>query len=185
MGSSMNLEILKLLNPKSARLDGACGGVPAITIDDINYACAGTKQLGLDLLLAKVCGDRSAQNQAFYGLYQAVIQLAVDNKWKIRRNGKEKIRALTQLIIFELTALPRCPICHGTKHDKQLKPCRTCRGTGVYRITESQRAKALGIAPSTWQRVWAFRYTEVMSLATIYETDALRIIGKKFKRCLI
>lgn len=181
----MNPEILKLLNPKSVRLDGTCGGIPTITTEDINCACAGAGQLGLDLLLAKVCGDRSAQHQAFYGLYQAVIQLAVDNKWKIRRNGEEKIRALTQLIIFELTALPRCPICHGTQHDKQLKLCRTCRGTGFYRITESQRAKALGIAPSTWQRVWAFRYTEVLSLATTFEADALRIIGRKFKQHLI
>jgi len=180
----MNPEIFKLLNPKTSRLDGACGGVPTITAEDINAACAGADKIGLDLLLAKVCGDRSAQTRAFYSLYQEVIKLSIDNKWKIREKGEEKIRGLTQLILFELTTALRCPNCNGTKYNKKLKLCKACNGTGLYKIKETQRAKALNIAPSTWQRVWCFRYAEVMALVTTYEVNALRSIGEKLKRDL-
>jgi len=180
----MNPEMLKLLNPKTTRMDGMGGARPMVTVDDINAACAGSNQAGLDILLAKICADRSAQNRAFYSLYQNIVQLAVDNRWKIREKGQEKIRGLTQLVLFELTTNPRCPKCNGTKYNKQLKPCKACNGTGFYKIKETQRARALGINASTWKRVWAFRYAEVLSLVATYEAEALRSIGKKLKHDL-
>jgi len=180
----VNPELLKLLNPKTARLDGASGGVPEITTDDINAACAGADQVGLDLLLSKVCDDRAAQHRAFYSLYQEVIQLAVDHRWKIREKGHEKIRSLTQLVLFELTAAPRCPRCRGTKYDKRLRPCKVCDGSGFYRIRNAQRARALGISASTWKRVWAYRYADVLLLISNHEAAALNNIGRKLKRDL-
>lgn len=180
----MNPELLRLLNPKTARLDGVNRGLPMITTDDINSACAGADQIGLDLLLSKVCDDRAAQHRAFYSLYQEVVQLAVDKHWKIREKGQEKIRSLTQLILFELTAAPRCPKCNGTKFNKRLRPCRSCNGTGFYKIRDAQRARALGINSSTWNRVWAYRYAEVLSLILNHETNALKSIGQKLKRDL-
>lgn len=180
----MNPEILKLLNPRTARLDGASRGLPEITTDDINAACADADQIGLDLLLSKICNDRAAQHRAFYSLYQEVIQLAVDRKWKIREKGHEKIRSLVQLILFELTTAPRCPKCNGTRYDRRLRPCKACDGTGFYKIKNSQRARALGINSSTWGRVWVYRYADVLSLISNHETSALKSIGKKLKRDL-
>lgn len=180
----MNPEILRLLNPKTARLNGVSRGVPEITTDDVNGACAGADQVGLDLLLSRVCDDRVAQHRAFYSLYQEVIQLAADRRWKIRKKGQEKIRSLTQLILFELTAAPRCPKCNGTKYNKRLRPCSACCGTGFYKIKSSQRARALGISSSTWKRVWAYRYAEVLLLISNHEADALRNIGEKLKQDL-
>ena len=180
----MNPEILRLLNPKTVRLDGANRGVPDLTTDDVNAACAGADQIGLDLLLTQICDDRTAQHRAFYGLYQEVIQFAVHHRWKIREKGQEKIRSLIQLILFELTVTPRCPSCHGTKYNKRLRPCNACNGTGFYKIKNSQRAKALGINASTWKRVWAHRYADVLSLVANHESDALKNIGKKLKRDL-
>ena len=177
----MNPELLKLMNPKTTRMDGAGGGVPTLTTDDINAACAGADQIGLDMLLAKVCTDRQAQKRAFYSLYQDIVQIAVDRHWKIREKGQDKIRSLTQLIIFELTNTPRCSKCNGTKFNRNLKPCKPCDGTGFYRIKDAQRARALDINPSTWQRVWAYRYADVLSVIATHEAEALRTIGKKLK----
>jgi len=180
----VNPEIFKLLNPKTARLDDLRGGVPTLTADDINAACAGANDIGLDVLLARVCDDRQAQQRAFYSIYQHIVQLAIDRKWVIRAKGKEKLRSLTQLIIFELTTTPRCPRCHGTKFNQHLNPCKACDGTGFYKIKDSQRARAIGVSPSTWQRVWLFRHAEVLSLIATCEADTLRSIGRKLKRGL-
>lgn len=180
----MNPELLRLLNPKTVRLDGVSRGLPEMTTDDVNAACAGADQIGLDLLLSKVCDDRAAQHRAFYNLYQEVIQLAVDHKWKIRKRGQDKIRSLTQLILFELTAIPRCPKCKGTKYNRRLRPCKACDGTGFYKIKNSQRARALGINSSTWNRVWSYRYAEVLALMSNHESSALNSIGEKLKRGL-
>ncbi len=180
----MNPEILQLLSPKSVRLDGANRGIPELTTDDINAACAGANQIGLDLLLTKVCNDRLAQHRAFYSLYQEVIQLAVDHHWKIREKGQEKIRSLVQLAIFELTTVLRCPKCNGTRYNNRLRPCKPCSGTGFYKIKNAQRARVLGVNASTWNRVWAYRYAEILLLIENYEADALKLIGKKLKRGL-
>lgn len=184
MGHYVNPEILKLLNPRSARLDGLNGGIPELTNDDINAACAGADSLGLDILLARICADKTAQHRAFYSLYQEVIQLAVDRQWRIREKGDEKLRGLTQLAIFELTDSHRCPKCKGTGYNKRLRPCRSCGGTGFYNVRPIQRAKALGIAASTWQRVWAYRFADVMALMATHEASALKVIGCKLKRGL-
>lgn len=160
-------------------MDGAGGGKPTLTSDDINAACAGADDMGLQMLLARVCGDRQAQNKAFYRLYSNVIDLSIANKWKIRQKGEEKIRGLVQLIIFELTNNPRCPKCKGVKYNRALKPCKPCEGTGFYRIRDSHRAKALKINQSTWARVWSFRYAEILSMVMNCESEALRSISKK------
>lgn len=180
----MNPNILQLLNPRSVRLDGSNRGLPEITTDDINAACAGADQIGLDLLLTRVCGDRIAQHRIFHSLYQEVAQLTVDHHWKIRKKSQEKIRNLVQLVIFELTTTPRCPKCDGTKYNKRLKPCKACDGTGFYKIKNTQRARLLGVNASTWSRVWAYRYAEVLSLTADHEAKALKNIGKKLKRDL-
>lgn len=180
----MNPELLKLLNPRTARIDGAGGGVPEITVSDVNAACAGSDSIGLDLLLAKICDDRTARHRVFYQLYQEITQLAANHHWKIREEREEKIRGLTQLVVFELTSMPRCPKCKGTKYNKRLRPCNSCDGTGFYSIRSVQRAKALGVTPSTWQRVWAYRHAEVMALAENHEASALKNIGAKLKRDL-
>ncbi len=174
----MKAELLKLLNPKTSRLDGAGGGRPTLTSDDINAACAGANELGLQMLLARVCDDRQAQNKAFYRLYSDIVDLSIVNKWKIRERGEEKIRGLVQLIIFELTSTPRCPKCKGTKYNRALKQCKPCEGTGFYKIRNSHRAKALKINQSTWNRVWEFRYSEALSLVLNCESEALRKISK-------
>lgn len=177
----MNPELLRLLNPRTSQLTDSSAGIPLITVDDVNAACAGVDQAGLDLLLVRVCNDRQAQRRAFYSLYQEVVQLAVDQRWKIREKGEEKLRSLTQLVIFELTNKPICPKCNGTKFNRNFRPCKSCGGTGFYKIKESQRARALNVAPSTWTRVWAYRYAEVLSLITTHEINALKSIGKKLK----
>ena len=174
----MDAEILTMLDPKSVRLDGAGGGQATLTKDDVNAACAGCNKVGLNLMLASVCDDRTVQNAAFYSLYGKVIGLAVKKHWRTNK-GEDRIRSLVQLAVFEHTSTPRCPSCHGTKVNRRSQPCKRCAGTGKYKIKDSQRARALGVEQSTWARVWAGRYGEVFRLISEYEYLALRKMAKK------
>jgi len=177
----MNPELLKLLNPKSIRMDGAGGGIPMLTVDDVNAACAGADQLGLDILLAKICSDRQQQDKTFDRLYLEILSIASNHHWKIKGERTDKLKRLTQLIIYELIESPRCPKCHGVQYNRNMKPCMACQGTGYYRIKDSQRAKVLGINRSTWNRVWSFRYAQVLSNISQHETAALDSMSKKLK----
>lgn len=162
-------------------MDGAGKGMPILTVDDINAACAGADQLGLDILLAKICHDKKQQGVAFDRLYLEVVSTASNHHWKIKGERNEKLKRLTQLIIYELIEPSRCPKCRGTQYNRNMKPCKACHGTGYYRIKDSQRAKVLGIDRSTWNRVWSFRYAQILSNISYHETAALNNMAKKLK----
>ena len=175
----MNAEILTLIDPKSARLEYAGHGTAEITKADVNAAMAGANGLGLDLLLAHVCNDRKAQSQAFYALYNRVMGLAMDQGWQYEsKRGQGRIRSLTQLAIFEHTNTPRCPACNGTRYTRNMRPCKPCEGTGYVKIRDSHRARAMGIAPSSWRRYWQTRYADVEHIISECEYLALREIRK-------
>ena len=167
-----------MLEPKSVRLDGAGGGVATITKDDVNSACAGCNETGLSLLMAKVSEDRAVQDTAFYALYNQAITLAIKKGWRFKK-GEDRIRSLVQLAVYEHTRTPRCSCCNGTKYNRNMQPCKRCGGSGLYKIKDSQRARALGVEQSTWSRVWADRYAEISQLISEYEYQAMRNIAKQ------
>lgn len=173
----MDAEILTMIEPKSVRLDGAGGGKSEITKDDVNAACAGCNEIGLNMLLAKVSEDRAVQSTAFYSLYNQAITHAIKRQWKFKR-GSDRIRSLVQLAVFEHTRTPRCPLCHGTKFNRNVQPCKRCDGTGIYKIKDSQRARALGVEQSTWSRVWADRYAELSRIISDNEHQAMARIAR-------
>jgi hypothetical protein len=175
----LNPEILTLLDPKSVRLEYAGFGKAEITRMDVNAAMAGADETGLNLLLAHVCNDRKAQSQAFYSLYNRVMTLAMDQGWQFEgKRGQERIRALTQLALFEHTDTPRCPACKGTKYNRAMRPCKACKGTGYYKIKDSHRARAMGINRTSWSRLWAKRYADVLQIISEAEYLAMRNIRK-------
>jgi len=177
----LNPEILKLTNAKTVRLDGVGGGKPELTREMLLAACAGCDEIGLTTLLMRICGDRSRQGPFYYKLYVAAMGLALRNHWKMRDKGQEKIRSLMHLVVYEITSPPVCPKCGGTKYNRLMRPCKSCKGTGVYKIRDSHRARALGINQSTWGRVWQDRYNQLYDLVSDKEYAALRIISRKLR----
>jgi len=168
-GISMT-EVLTRLAPKSAQMI-RMPGESDLTVADIAAACAGANQTGLNILLAKVVGDRSAHKPLFYAIYRQITEIAIKEKWKFRR-GEERIRSLVNLALYEYVGEPRCPACKGTRYTQQTK-CRTCGGSGYMRLDDKQRAIALGIHPSVWLRVWKDRYARVFQVLSYHESDAV------------
>jgi len=183
----MNPKVLTLLNPRTARMDGAGGGLPTLTANDINAACYGADPAGVEILLRKWAGLRTSQSAAFYGLYREVAALAARFKWKIRGKPKEKLRSLLQLAIFEATETLPCFVCKGRSEvmhpiDLKIVRCPECKGIGKYRIEAVDMAKVLGISRQAWHKGrWQHRYDDIRILVDTAEHQAIRKIGKQLK----
>ncbi len=169
-------EILTRLAPKSAQMI-RIPGEATLTVSDIAAACAGANETGLNILLAKVVGDRSVQKPLFYAIYRQVAEIAIKEKWKYRR-GSEKIRSLVNLALYEYVGEPRCPSCRGTRYIQHNK-CQTCKGSGYLRFDDKQRAAAIGVHASVWLRVWRDRYARIFQVLGYHESDAVHSLYKR------
>lgn len=168
-----------MLNSKTARLDGVGGGVPSLTVSDLNAAISHCHPLGIEMLLNRVCGEDKASERAHGHLLKEVESLA--KHWRVR-DKENRLAALSSLAIFETNSTPVCPACKGRKFNRFHRPCAPCKGEGKYIIRDSHRARALGVSHSTWSRVWNARYTEVLQLISDREGRALREIHHKIGR---
>lgn len=185
-----NPKMFTLLNPKTSRIDGAGGGVPHMTREDLNLACGCADKAGVELLMRKWAGLRTPQTRAFYGLYTEICALAVRFNWKIREKPIEKIRSLLQLAIFETTNPLMCPDCKGTAKELDMVKmipvdCTSCQGSGLYTIEPRDMAKVIGISRKAWDKGdWAERYKQIKILVQTKEKKALNKIYKKLQNDL-
>lgn len=53
--------------------------------------------------------------------------------------------------------------------------------TGTKQLRDCERAKAIGVHPSVWLRVWKKKYERLMEVMQAYEESALYSIGKQLK----
>jgi hypothetical protein len=165
-----------MLNSKTVRLDGAGGGIPTLTADDINAATSFCNPTGLNMLKVRICGDDSEAHTAYKAIYNDVQKIA--KRW--RSTEKEaRIKALVQLAMFEANKTPVCPACKGRKFNRFHKPCTPCKATGKYIIRNSLRARALNVSHSNYTRVWERRLTEVLQLISDKESQALTQLSKR------
>ena len=172
----MKADVLTLLNSKGVRFDGAGGGLPTLTADDLNAATSFCNPTGLNMLKVRICGDDSASKAAFKALYRDVLKLS--KRWVVR-DKEARIKALVLLAMFEANKTPVCPACKGRKYNRFHKPCAPCKATGRYIIRNSHRAKALNVTHSTYTRVWSNRLSEVLQLISDKESQALTQINKR------
>lgn len=172
-------EILTRLNAKVQSYTDS-GGKAELTPQDIAAACAGTTDIGLHIALARICGSREAQVKAFYPILREVAGMAARGGWKIPK-GKERLRSLTQLAVFEATNHQACPTCRGTQQNPKnpAKPCATCRGTGLYVLQDQERAASIGISKQAWSQTWQRRYEDIKLFIEDQEHAAIRAIHRK------
>jgi len=180
----MGVGILTRLNPKGSDI-GRVGYSTAggLTSADISAACAGANAVGETILLAKICGDRCVQDPLFYKMYTEVIDLATKQGWKAKKRGEDKIRSVLQLAIYESVTQYVCPVCRGTKWSRKdpTKPCTPCRGTGKWRISDTDKAAVTGISKTAWSKLWRYRYEDIVLMLENYEHQAKVSILNKLR----
>jgi hypothetical protein len=185
----------KGINPESV------GRSTKVTFTPAHYsaACTGVSDIAQALLDAHICGDGSQfarllsprwkviggemkeTNGLFSDIFNDVLNLALERKWRDSDRGKDRLRALTELAIVQVVNEPVCKKCKGTRYDEELKLCKSCKGTGKRKINGSVTANRLDMSESSWSRTWHPRYCEIVALIeTIEHTAARKICYQAF-----
>lgn len=173
----MNPKLLTMLNPKTVNLLSN-GGQPTFTVSDFNFVCSGADSIGLEVLRRKWAGFKTKED--FSDFLEEIFKLS--EKWDIRERREEKLRGLFDLVLFEETSLPTCSYCRGRGErtvQGKLNECQPCRGTGFYRLKDSEKAKYIGIKKQSW-RTWESRYKDIKILLDNHIHSALVSMSEKF-----
>lgn len=175
-------ELLARLQPKTCNLDMGRGGVPELTRIDIAGALGMTKgTLGRALLEMIHLGDAPGVKARLMDLATAMVESEAMRRadalvtaelqamlsdpcarhtresenpvpWPEKPEARMRI---IQLAVCELAAPNRCWVCAGRGQfmaGTRLISCDHCEGTGADRVTDTKRAKFLGVTPSGWHR---------------------------------
>lgn len=168
---------LSLLGPTRVRLDGS-GGVGELTTAMVQAGLGALKdEDGAALLLAKVQGV-TGYARLEHNIHRRVLAIAKREGWRPDkpRTLKELCLGMTRLALLEFLIPQKCSMCHGrakryVRAKRDYEPCRRCDGVGSLPLSARERARELGIAPTTWQRNWSPRYQRIQAfLSDLYGT---------------
>lgn len=163
--------------------DMLCGGSLGFGITGLDVAGAmamgGAGEGETLMVLAKWVQDTSAQARLFYVVYDDVMELAAQEKWRVPK-GEEYLRRLTRLAIAEIIDARACPSCNGTRYDTSGNVpviCDECHGSGRKAWPTNVRYRAAGVDKRNWDRTWARRYRKIMGVVGTYEAAGLAALG--------
>lgn len=170
------MQILTRLNPGTINFEGSRGGIPELTTSDIAACLAGANITGMNILLKRVAGFEIAIQRIYDTVRDSALRVAWRNGWKLTDKGLEKLVILLYLAICEKVATNVCPSCRGTKYSilRPSEHCRTCRGTGKWKIDDYIKAKAIGISKSAYSQTWRERFDDLLLLLETREYQAKR-----------
>jgi len=173
----MNPKLFTMLNPKTVNLLSS-GGQSTFTVSDFNFVCSGADPIGLEVLQRKW---GTGTKEDFSTFLKEIVEFS--NKWIIQGNREKKLKGLLDLVLFEETALPTCSYCRGRGErtvQGKLGECQPCRGTGHYRLKDSEKASYIGINKQSW-KTWEPRYKDVKMLLDEHIHRAIVSIGEKLR----
>ena len=142
-------------------------------IRDVEHVAAlsGASGLGSDMMRARDYDPKA--------LRRAILILASKVRTDMRL-GMGPSQQLATAAILEVMHW-QCRTCNGAAErviGGVRQVCPTCRGTGVHRWIDSDRAKATGYPLSNWG-MWAKKYEQVIAIARRHDSAT---IGQAHKR---
>ena len=160
-----------------ARVGGGAPGT-GLTPEDVAAAMAGSSCIGILLVRAKYSGDTSDYSRLLRVATGKARTMAGRGGWNADGERLELLAALA----LEHVINPRvCTHCRGVGHTLRctLEPCRRCGGSGRSEASEASRARAFGVHPSTWSRVWRSRWRALVTALEWKEIGALQLMGDR------
>lgn len=146
---------------------------------DLLGAMAGCSRLGTAIVLTEFAQDRSSQHAALEELYHRTLDLFIVMDWKTRDQdkGKDIRRSMCRLALFEALH-PRCDKCKGRKEGPRGGHCRACGGTGALRISDTDRAIALGVTQKSFWKTHKARYLAVKKMVFDEKQETLEAMAE-------
>lgn len=165
--------------------EGVCS-VPGLDGMDAARALAGLPRG--PYLLARVLWvlDQSSLSALENQLWGEMCGVASRKGWTKSKSypvGKELLRKMAKMAIYETVSPPQCHVCNGRKeiHPKNqaVRPCGACSGTGLKAISNRKRADKVGISETSWRRTWSERYAEFLAKQQAWMQLAHEHVRKK------
>ncbi len=127
------------------------------------------------LAMAKYMRDEGAQRDLFK--YQAgwLHGLALTDGW----DASDLQRTMDSMAFLSVDEVidNTCRRCHGTKFIRA-KACPACDGSGCRLISARSIANQIGVADTTFRRVWKGRYQAAVDRIRGFDVDVNRAVSK-------
>ena len=106
-------------------------------------------------------------------------------KWKAGQPKPRKgdlVRILVRMALIEEIYPNICPRCYGKRWirvvrlaDSDVVPCARCKGRGIHRWTDTDRAEMIDMNYKTYYSTWAKRMSQIKSYFGQYELDIWKV----------
>ncbi len=186
----MSAKLLAKMVPHGIAIDGSLrGGQVEISAYDVAASLAYGRLPHPAYLLgrAKYCDDPAAGGQLLSHLEARIQRRIRHNRWREHAGRAER---LAQLVIHEGIYGLRCKGCSGLGYIyKQgvagacpchVAWCKRCKGSGIGRLSERQRAALAEIPPSSWNRRWKALAEEGVQYVSDLDQRVLRHVSRQF-----
>ena len=184
-------ELLANLTPEGQEtaLWHSRGHIPQVGPMAIAYGLSKVRSKGAGYLVRVMYAGESAwEYDLELALYSTVIKIATQRKWTDFKHGhplrgKELLRHMTRLALWEHIHHHVCPICKGRAHaliEDKLVVCPHCDGTQRVEPTDKGRTKYLMSATGVHAfdfAPWMEKYRRIQDVLRAWERDA----WKQFK----
>lgn len=190
----MGAELLARLGEKTTNWSSVGGGRDVITASDVAAMLAmggADEAVGLyaiikyanhvsmdAILYDRPEGDRALMpliGELRFRAYHRAVKTAERKGWreKAGQYRPQLVRRMSELAIAESISTGVCKRCRGVKFARlgeAVKVCPCCKGSGVSRLSEHQKAELLNVPWTSFRREWGGRYEQIHR--AIHDWDA-------------
>lgn len=196
---SGRLEVLAMLNANTANWDRLPGGVQTNIAADVSAAMAKSTEFewaftmmmvgenpSFDQVLAcsAIRPNRSKQpddivstlRELHYHMGDVALEQASARGWQYK--SEVTLRRVAELALAECLGSGKCKKCKGQKSvtiANVVKTCRSCNGVGNRTLSNSQRARLVGLCEESYRRYWQTKHQVLVN----YCTDAVRAVESR------
>ena len=175
-------ELLALLTVKIQRFSVAPGGVPKYTPEDIAHALAMVKSPPARLYgRVKYADQTEFASELCTELLYYCSHIEGFTTWKVRPGN---LQAVCSLALYEAINPHICPWCHGrcqTLIEGRVIICDGCRGSGRRYLTDTDRAKLVGMSKQSWSEYWSEKYKQIQDFPNKWEDIVSQALAKRLK----
>lgn len=192
-------ELLVLLTARTNKFERMPTGVPLLTQQDIAAALGRIQHRIASLLLrVKYAHQYDFMMELDRLIWLKVVDLWMERGWPYPKHkiGQEFRRDMGRMALAETIWPHTCPWCQGVgsmtiqrrrlrgRKRKQIGAvvmCDGCKGKGIRKPSDRQRAKLMGMPYTTWIHTWSPVYREVQTLIDQVESVGLGAIKKRLR----